>query len=68
MDDIQTTGTVVIAAGADIYSIQLSNGNTVIATLSARMKRNRMQIREGDTVEITVSDLNKRITNRLNDN
>ena len=64
---IEVFGTVVEKFRAGMFSLQLEGGQTVLATLAGRLRRNRIKVMNGDrvTVELSPYDLSKgRITYR----
>ncbi len=66
-DAIEVTGKVVEKFRAGMFSIQLDVGNTVLATMAGRLRRNRIKIMNGDRVSLEMSpyDLTRgRITYR----
>jgi translation initiation factor IF-1 len=66
-DAIEVMGKVVQKFRAGMFSIELDVGKTVIATMSGRLRRNRIKIMNGDRVSLDLSpyDLTRgRITYR----
>lgn len=60
-DAIQMEGRVVDTLPNTTFRVQLSNGHTVIAHISGKMRKNYIRILTGDqvTVELTPYDLTK---------
>ncbi len=66
-DAIEVMGKVVEKFKAGMFSIELDAGQTVLATLAGRLRRNRIKVMNGDRVSLELSpyDLTKgRITYR----
>ena len=64
---IEVIGMVVEKFRAGMFSLQLEGGQSVLATLAGRLRRNRIKVMNGDrvTVELSPYDLGKgRITYR----
>ena len=64
-DVIEVEGKVVEALPNAIFKVQLSNGRTITAYISGKLRMNYIRIIEGDTVKLEISpyDLTKgRIT------
>jgi translation initiation factor IF-1 len=60
-DAIQMEGRVVDTLPNTTFRVQLTNGHTVIAHISGKMRKNYIRILTGDqvTVELTPNDLTK---------
>jgi translation initiation factor IF-1 len=60
-DAIQMEGRVVDTLPNTTFKVQLTNGHTVIAHISGKMRKNYIRILTGDqvTVELTPYDLTK---------
>ena len=54
-DHIELDGTVASSKGGGQYSILLTNGLTILAKLSGKMKRFKIRIIPGDKVIVSVS-------------
>lgn len=68
-DAIKTRGQVLEAMGGDRFRVELENGITIQATLSGRIRQNRIRIMPGDVVGVELSpyDLSRgRISYRYN--
>ena len=66
-DNIEVTGKVVEKFKAGMFSVELDAGNTVLAAMAGRLRRNRIKIMNGDrvTLELSPYDLTRgRITYR----
>lgn len=64
-DVIETEGKVIEALPNATFKVQLSNGHTITAYISGKLRMNYIRIIEGDTVKLEMSpyDLTKgRIT------
>ena len=64
-DVIEVEGKVVEALPNAIFKVQLSNGRTITAYISGKLRMNYIRIIDGDTVKLEISpyDLTKgRIT------
>ena len=64
-DVIEAEGKVVEALPNATFRVQLSNGHTITAYISGKLRMNYIRILPGDkvTIEVSVYDLNKgRIT------
>ena len=64
---IETEGTVIDVLPGTMFRVQLPNGNSVLAHISGKMRKNFIRIVPGDkvTVELSPYDLTKaRITFR----
>ena len=60
-DVIEVEGKVVEALPNAIFKVQLSNGRTITAYISGKLRMNYIRIIEGDTVKLEMSpyDLTK---------
>lgn len=58
---IKVDGTIIDALGNGVFRAELSNGHTITAYLSGKMRKNFIKILVGDDVEIEMSpyDLTK---------
>ena len=58
---IEVTAKVVEKFRAGMFSLQLDGGQTVLATLAGRLRRNRIKVMNGDRVSVELSpyDLGK---------
>lgn len=66
-DAIKINGTVKEVLNANSYKVQLENGIEVMASVSGKMRLHKIQILQGDTVQVELSpyDLTRgRITYR----
>ena len=66
-ESIEVMGKVVEKFKAGMFSIELDVGQTVLATMAGRLRRNRIRVMNGDRVSLELSpyDLTKgRITYR----
>lgn len=66
-DLVKVKGTVIQVLPSTIFLVELENGSQIRAYLSGRMRKHRIRILEGDSVdvELSVYDLEKgRITRR----
>lgn len=62
------TGKVTEVLPSQMYRVKLDNGHDITAYASGKIKKNKIKILQGDTVEVAISpyDLTKgRITYRL---
>lgn len=62
------TGKVTEVLPSQMYRVKLDNGHDITAYASGKIKKNKIKILQGDTVELAISpyDLTKgRITYRL---
>ncbi len=66
-ESIEVMGKVIEKFKAGMFSIELDVGQTVLATMAGRLRRNRIRVMNGDRVSLELSpyDLTKgRITYR----
>ena len=67
---IDVEGKIVAVLPGTMFRVQLSNGHTVLAHISGKLRKNFIKIAAGDTVKMEMSpyDLEKaRITYRMKD-
>lgn len=67
---IEVEGKIVAVLPGTMFRVQLSNGHTVLAHISGKLRKNFIKIAAGDTVKMEMSpyDLEKaRITYRMKD-
>ena len=54
-DYIKTEGQVTEALGGDRFRVELSNGATILGTLSGKMRQMHIRVMPGDRVEVELS-------------
>ena len=67
---IEVEGKIVAVLPGTMFKVQLSNGHTVLAHISGKLRKNFIKIAAGDNVKMEMSpyDLEKaRITYRMKD-
>lgn len=67
-DRIEFSGVVLEALPSTLFKVEVEGGSVVLATLSGKLRQNRIRILPGDTVKVEVSpyDLTRgRITWRV---
>lgn len=69
-NSIEVEGKIVTVLPGTMFRVQLSNGHTVLAHISGKLRKHFIKIAAGDTVKMEMSpyDLEKaRITYRMRD-
>ncbi|MDR0856632.1 MAG: translation initiation factor IF-1 [Clostridiales bacterium] len=54
-DNIEAEGVVVEAMRDTMFKVRLSNGHTVVATISGKLRMNYIKILPGDNVKLEMS-------------